>query len=123
MKNKIKFKFKKSRIPASDLISEVILEDIWRLRRLLDAVLEVVEVFLPVELFAVVAEEVLKELFDDVEGTAAVATGEAVDAVAVEAAEVAIAAADTAVDSEAVLAVADPAPPAPKDPKIKGMSY
>ena len=123
MKNKIKFKFKKSRIPASDLISEVILEDIWRLRRLLDAVLEVVEVFLPVELFAVVAEEVLKELFDDVEGTAAVATGEAVEAVAVEAAEVAIAAADTAVDSEAVLAVADPAPPAPKDPKIKGMSY
>ena len=82
----------------------------------MDAVLEAVEVFLPVELFAVVAEEVLKELFDDVEGTAA---GEAVEAVAVEAAEVAAAAAAAvaAVDSEAVLAVADPAPPAPKDPK------
>ena len=81
----------------------------------MDAVLEAVEVFLPVELFAVVAEEVLKELFDDVEGTAA---GEAVEAVAVEAAEVAAAAAAVAaVDSEAVLAVADPAPPAPKDPK------
>jgi hypothetical protein len=102
----------------------VILEAIWRLGRLLDAVIEVVleavEVFLPVELFAVVAEEeVLKELFDDVEGTAA---GEAVEAVAVEAAEVAAAAAAAAVavvDSEAVLAVADPAPPAPKDPKNK----
>ena len=79
----------------------------------MDALLEAVEVFLPVELFAVVAEEVLKELFDDVEGTAA---GEAVEAVAVEAAEVAAAAAAAvvAVDSEAVLAVADPAP---KDPK------
>ena len=116
--------FKLPRIPASDLISEVILEAICRLGRLLDvvleAVLEAVEVFLPVELFAVVAEEVLKELFDDVEGTAA---GEAVEAVAVEAAEVtaAVAAAVAAVDSEAVLAVADPAPPAPKDPKIKGM--
>ena len=83
---------------------------------MLDALLEAVEVFLPVELFAVVAEEVLKELFDDVEGTAA---GEAVEAAAVEAAEVAAAAAAAvaAVDSEAVLAVADPAPPAPKDPK------
>ena len=81
----------------------------------IEVVLEAVEVFLPVELFAVVAEEVLKELFDDVEGTAA---GEAVEAVAVEAAEVAAAAAAVAaVDSEAVLAVADPAPPAPKDPK------
>ena len=79
----------------------------------MDALLEAVEVFLPVELFAVVAEEVLKELFDDVEGTAA---GEAVEAVA--AAEVAAAAAAVAaVDSEAVLAVADPAPPALKDPK------
>ena len=99
----------------------VILEAIWRLGRLLDAVIEVVleavEVFLPVELFAVVAEEeVLKELFDDVEGTAA---GEAVEAVAVGAAEVAAAAAVAVVDSEAVLAVADPAPPAPKDPKNK----
>ena len=85
----------------------------------LKAVSEAVEVFLPVELFAVVAEEeVLKELFDDVEGTAA---GEAVEAVAVEAAEVtaAAAAAVAAVDSEAVLAVADPAPPAPKDPKYE----
>ena len=49
--------FKLPRIPASDLISEVILEAIWRLRRLLEAVLgavlEAVEVFLPVELFAI----------------------------------------------------------------------
>ena len=49
--------FRLPRIPASDLISEVILEAIWRLRRLLEAVLEavleVVEVFLPVKLFAI----------------------------------------------------------------------
>ena len=49
--------FKLPRIPnvpiASDLISEVILEAIWRLRRLLEAVLEAVEVFLPIELFAI----------------------------------------------------------------------
>ena len=49
--------FRLPRIPASDLISEVILEAIWRLRRLLEAVLgavlEAVEVFLPVELFAI----------------------------------------------------------------------
>ena len=86
----------------------------------MEAVLEAVKVFLPVELFAVVAEEeVLKELFDDVEGTAA---GEAVEAIAVEPVEVAAAAAAAAVapvDSEAVLAVADPAPPAPKDPKYE----
>ena len=54
--------FKLPRIPASDLISEVILEAIWRLRRLLEAVLEAVEVFLPVKLFAINFTFQIKEI-------------------------------------------------------------